>query len=150
MQTGPCGEQLELHTALREGNVRQESLIGQAHVQWRPIQSVCGSSRLLLRPYLLLRIKDVSDPDFALGSQSPSLWLLKSVAPKPAASTSPGRLLKMQGLMTHGSRACILTGAQKVTFHVALEELWLEVVPATLSHIHLPLSYLLNASTKKI
>lgn len=122
----------------------------QAHVQWCPIQSVCGSSRLLLRLYLLLRIKDVSDPDFALRSQSPSLWLLKSMAPKPAASTSPGRLLKMRGLMTHGSRACILTGAQKVMFHIALEELWLEVVPATLSHVHLPLSYLLHGSTKKI
>lgn len=116
----------------------------------RPIQSVCGSSRLLLRLYLLLRIKDQSDPDFALGRQSPSLWLLKSVAPKPAASTSPGRLLKMRGLMTHGSRACILTGAQKVTFHVALEEPWLEVVPETLSHVLLPLSYLLHGSTKKI
>lgn len=63
---------------------------------------------------------------------------------------SPGRLLKMQGLMTHGSRDCILTGAQKVTFHIALEELWLEVVPETLSHVHLPLSYLPHGSTKKI
>lgn len=46
----------------------------------------------------------------------------------------------MRALGTHRIRNCILTGAQRVTFHAAAEELWLQAIPGTLSHIHLPFS----------
>lgn len=55
----------------------------------------------------------------------------------------------MQGLRVHGIRVCILTGAQGDMFHIALEGLWVQVVPKTLSHIHLPISYLLHNHTKE-